>query len=973
MYAKGGGHILPRLWRDTPEFLLASSCGVLTDGKSGSVSPNAQQDFESHYFIHASNCISKQLQGLYEYLLHGFGECIQARDGDTSYCQGVRIPPRRSGFDPQWVSLMDFGTWKSCWTMLLASGLSWGAPVSPALVLQYRSILGSHAMSTDDGQLWVTCISRKKMHWPTAPDILTEQFDENSTDLRLLVWAPRSPDPSPVEHLWDLSTGIAAIMNLYGSRLLSVFVKSMPCHVTESIKAKTGYCNQCLHQVELYVRRPGNGTSQTVAHETVQLRSIEKQLLRAMENWGCGDLGRQFVFIYLTVALQHYQLFANFIQMTIAFFPLDTATPSNHQDVMSLLNEIFDGSHLASTCNALNWRVVFPSAALLDVALSGEFIILLDVTAPKFSTGLWRKLACIRAVYLSNYTFEDLYRSHNRPACSNVARILDTVKALMSPYIATDRKDSKRPVGDIGAGVKEAGNGEHCGVRNLVEMFDGSIEHFVDATAKEVVGTAVSEDDRAALAAVEASSDVAITAEEIDSTIPIDVAMTDKEVDATGKTGDISLEEEIDGEKPLTRNIHSTLTSLVIFHPFLGTLYLNFAIKVPIIAADPLHASPLVDVQLGYCTEQYSTTAGNYNAPSWLSGEKNTSYRLPSHTDEQTRHWRQPVSDNAGRGFMIVKVNGSTLYSQFIFMMNCAYEGLPLTGCRQCRFCERVFTFVQKTHRYEMAVSVKFLVHATTDLEALACRGAALYSTMSNLCIDQCRKPPPPPPPPPPAAPPPPHVIGQLHSRGNSMIDCAIDFFSCDGYITSRTYFHQCNTIVSDMYCAIDFFICDGYIIASIYYHQCTALIYRCNNSNDFFSAVTSTKSSMDPSNFSYEVRRTPYSALPASLTPAPTSPTGRLESFREPLRRHQIHFCGKMFAVGRNVRYATNFLRSVSVSQRRHPQPRYKLAAFHLESVVDFGRGRTSLPNRRNSLNLKVVISECGQMKDNRPEEEGS
>ncbi|KAJ8882363.1 hypothetical protein PR048_014167 [Dryococelus australis] len=44
-------------------------------------------------------------------------------------------------------SLPDFRKWESCWTMPLAGGFSRGIPVSPALAIQRRSILGSHLMS----------------------------------------------------------------------------------------------------------------------------------------------------------------------------------------------------------------------------------------------------------------------------------------------------------------------------------------------------------------------------------------------------------------------------------------------------------------------------------------------------------------------------------------------------------------------------------------------------------------------------------------------------------------------------------------------------------------------------------------------------------------------------------------------------------------------------------------------------------
>ncbi|KAJ8866367.1 hypothetical protein PR048_032210 [Dryococelus australis] len=59
---------------------------------------------------------------------------------------------------------------------------------------------------------------------------------------------------------------------------------------------------------------------------------------------------------------------------------------------------------------------------------------------------------------------------------------------------------------------------------------------YVGVTAEEVDGTVPSVDDRAALVAVSVASDLGIT---------------DEEVDGIGKTGDILLEEEIEGEKPL--------------------------------------------------------------------------------------------------------------------------------------------------------------------------------------------------------------------------------------------------------------------------------------------------------------------------------------------------------------------------------------------------------------------------------------
>ncbi|KAJ8868824.1 hypothetical protein PR048_030365 [Dryococelus australis] len=57
-------------------------------------------------------------------------------------------------------------------------------------------------------------------------------------------------------------------------------------------------------------------------------------------------------------------------------------------------------------------------------------------------------------------------------------------------------------------------------------------------------------------------------------------------------------------------------------------------------------------------------------------------------------------------------------------------------------------------------------------------------------------------------------------------------------------------------------------------------------------SAVTPTKYSIEPQNFSADALRTPLLALPVSLAPALSSPTGPFESLPEPLRRHQCHFC---------------------------------------------------------------------------------
>ncbi|KAJ8877388.1 hypothetical protein PR048_021842 [Dryococelus australis] len=117
----------------------------------------------------------------------------------------------------------------------------------------------------------------------------------------------------------------------------------------------------------------------------------------------------------------------------------------------------------------------------------------------------------------------------------------------------------------------------------------------------------------------------------------------------------------------------------------------------------------------------------------------------------------------------------------------------------------------------------------------------------------------------------------------------AIDFFSCDGYITSSIYFHQCSAIVSDRYGAIDFFSCDTYIATS------STITYRCYSANDSFSCYV--YEIINGDELSTELSKTQLPTLPASLYPEPTSPTGLPESLPEPLRRHQCRFCEKTFS----------------------------------------------------------------------------
>ncbi|KAJ8897340.1 hypothetical protein PR048_002686 [Dryococelus australis] len=115
-----------------------------------------------------------------------------------------------------------------------------------------------------------------------------------------------------------------------------------------------------------------------------------------------------------------------------------------------------------------------------------------------------------RTGYVGNYTFEDMYRGHERPACSKPdTEIL--MRNAFRLYSGSD-KDSGRPVGDAGAGAKEAYNASNGVLNTSVEKFDICIEDFVDIITEEVVGTVASVHDRAA------GSDVGVTAAEIDGT-----------------------------------------------------------------------------------------------------------------------------------------------------------------------------------------------------------------------------------------------------------------------------------------------------------------------------------------------------------------------------------------------------------------------------------------------------------------------
>ncbi|KAJ8886074.1 hypothetical protein PR048_012280 [Dryococelus australis] len=103
-------------------------------------------------------------------------------------------------------------------------------------------------------------------------------------------------------------------------------------------------------------------------------------------------------------------------------------------------------------------------------------------------------------------------------------------------------KDSDGPVGYVGTGAKESDNFGSGVLGTAAEKFDGSFEDFVGVTTEEVDGTVPSVDDRTALVAVDDDSDTKLDAAS-------DVYITAEEVDGTGKTGKISLEEEIDDEK----------------------------------------------------------------------------------------------------------------------------------------------------------------------------------------------------------------------------------------------------------------------------------------------------------------------------------------------------------------------------------------------------------------------------------------
>ncbi|KAJ8895131.1 hypothetical protein PR048_000456 [Dryococelus australis] len=126
-----------------------------------------------------------------------------------------------------------------------------------------------------------------------------------------------------------------------------------------------------------------------------------------------------------------------------------------------------------------------------------------------------------------------------------------TIKALMPPYIVAESNCliTKSDTDD-----------------DLVVQTKTRTDQLEISMAEEVDGTVASLDDRTALVAVEADSDAGVTDEEhklrstalVEVDTACDVAITAQEVDGAGKTGDISLEEEIDGEKPLPGNIHFT-------------------------------------------------------------------------------------------------------------------------------------------------------------------------------------------------------------------------------------------------------------------------------------------------------------------------------------------------------------------------------------------------------------------------------
>ncbi|KAJ8889824.1 hypothetical protein PR048_009328 [Dryococelus australis] len=112
--------------------------------------------------------------------------------------------------------------------------------------------------------------------------------------------------------------------------------------------------------------------------------------------------------------------------------------------------------------------------------------------------------------------FQQLFLSKVPPYWEGVQ--LERYRAALARHSTTKHgsgKDSDRPVGDIGAGAKEAGNARIGVLGTSAVKKDGSIEDFVGVSAEEV--------------------------------------------DGAGKTRDISLEEEIGGEKSLAGNINPTL------------------------------------------------------------------------------------------------------------------------------------------------------------------------------------------------------------------------------------------------------------------------------------------------------------------------------------------------------------------------------------------------------------------------------
>ncbi|KAJ8876368.1 hypothetical protein PR048_020813 [Dryococelus australis] len=131
--------------------------------------------------------------------------------------------------------------------------------------------------------------------------------------------------------------------------------------------------------------------------------------------------------------------------------------------------------------------------------------------------------------------------------------------------------------------VREDSDGPVADVLTSAGEIDSSIEDLIGITSEEVVGTVASVDDRAALVEVDAASDVAIIAY------------------------------EVNGEKPLAGNIHSTLT------------------------ADLVRADLGMSFQ---CITLHKLHGTNVK------------------TRSENRHWRQPGSDDAGRGSTLVKVKG---------------------------------------------------------------------------------------------------------------------------------------------------------------------------------------------------------------------------------------------------------------------------------------------------------------------------